>query len=90
MKKSFQKLSMEIKKNSIVVEDRTGEKKYKKEFILTETNKKEMFDQAKNWLWNMGLYNGQANAFMNKFNIILLEELGLITKTYNMNDFGME
>jgi hypothetical protein len=68
VKTSFEKLSLEIKDGKIIVEDKTGSKKYKQVFEFDEKNKFENLEYAKCWLWNMGKYNGHANEMMNKYN----------------------
>lgn len=74
MKRSYRGLSLEIKelkeKYVIIVEDRTTElNHYKKRFEAPKEDneaKIEMLNDAKEWLWNMGNYNGEANIMMDK------------------------
>lgn len=74
MKRSYQGLSLEIREKKecylIVVEDRTDLNKHYKETIEAPKNNKHQckkaLDKAKEWLWNMGSYNGQSNSFISK------------------------
>ncbi len=76
MKRSYQNLSMEIKKLKsgfvIKVEDKDKDNKrcykeiFKCDLNATREQKLNLYNDAGNWLWNMGYYNGQANPFLDK------------------------
>lgn len=74
MKRCFRGLSLEIRelkdKYVIIVEDKTSKLNcYKKRFEAPKEDneaKIEMLNNAKEWLWNMGNYNGEANVMMAK------------------------
>ena len=75
MKRSYRGLSLEIRelkeKYVIIVEDKTDGKlkSYKQRFEAPKDDteaKRELLDNAKEWLWNMGNYNGEANVMMDR------------------------
>lgn len=81
MKRTYRGLSLEIKEKPekfvIIVQDKEG---YKQGYEASKADRNEkirILAEAKNWLWNMGDYNGQANEMMRKYHLEWEQLLGL-------------